>query len=151
MARVLWLLALLLPACSGGGQATHLQAVDEDALLVWQGLLLRADDPPGVTWTPGESCKGLRNPSIILGEYPSQTCAAGIYRNAERDVLLVVPIPSETPGVPFGRLSSSGIVHEFIHASLHRDHGDPDAGHVLFPDRWELVPAANDWLRAGGL
>lgn len=151
MMMALWLLALLLPACSGGEQATHLQAVDEDALLVWQGLLLRTDNPPAVTWTAGEPCKGLRDPSIILGEYPDQTCAAGIYRNAERDVLLVVPIPPATAGVPFGRLSSSGIVHEFIHAALHRDRGDPDAGHALFPDTWKLVPAANDWLRAGGL
>ncbi len=117
--------------------------------LIWHGLLDELDDPPVIEWVPGEQCKGLRDPSIIVGTAPNIICAAGTY--ADNAVKLVVPARSPSLDRPFGPYNSSAIVHELVHAYLDRMQGDPDSSHRRFPDAWELVPTGNELLIGVGL
>jgi hypothetical protein len=128
------ILALALAACSVESY-TELpgQALAVD--LAWPAVG-GAGAPPSVRWVDGESCQGLW-PSMRLGDI----CADGYWDDGVATLVKVAP----------GRLpfADSALVHEFTHAALEFNDGDPDAGHVRVG--WSAVAPAVAMLREAGL
>lgn len=105
--------------------------------LIWERLG-GTGDPPPVRWVEGYRCNDYPAPAVRLGA----TCVVGWWDGRVVRAVLVAP----ERGLPY---ADSALVHEFLHAVLERNLGDPDGGHT--GTAWALTPPLVDWLREGGL
>lgn len=141
----MWLVAvacLALAACSGAEPAATVgePEIANQGIAVafaWAAVGGPGDAPP-VRWVDGVPCKGRKWPAIELGDI----CAAGMWDGRAATLVRVLP----EFGLP---IADSGLVHEFMHAALQFNDGDPDSAHASA--EWSAVEPAKALLREAGL